>query len=135
MSASSENIAKKMKAEKTVGHSTSAGHSMHTIDILTSDGSVNLSQAGTPIHLGSSENLSQDQQRKNNVTSTEARVRSGYGYALGTSGYGWVRTQQKKKFGKKIGYVWVRIGCGWVRFGYESGTDLNISSSFFFFLR
>ncbi|OIV94586.1 hypothetical protein TanjilG_25648 [Lupinus angustifolius] len=85
VSASSENIAKKMKSPKTTGPSNSAGYSMHMQDLLTGDGyssyevstqeqkehklsSANSSQAGPPIHLDSSVNLSHDQGSKSNVT-------------------------------------------------------------------
>ncbi|XP_061336420.1 uncharacterized protein LOC133283560 isoform X2 [Gastrolobium bilobum] len=90
-SASSENLAKKMKLGKTIDHSSSAGHSMHTLDLLTGDGcssseilpqkqkeeyklgSANSSQTGPAIRLDSSENLSQDQGYKNNVTTQKRR--------------------------------------------------------------
>lgn len=84
-SSSSENLAKKMKAEITICPSTSAVHSMHMQDLLTGDGyssyeistqeqkerklgSANLSQAGPPIRVDSTVNLTQDQGCKNNVT-------------------------------------------------------------------
>ncbi|KAL5054418.1 hypothetical protein RYX36_035100 [Vicia faba] len=78
-SASSENLAKKMKVEKINGHRSSTGHSMHMPDLLTGygcsssemlskkqneeykAGSASSSQAGPTIHLDSSANLSQNQ--------------------------------------------------------------------------
>lgn len=84
-SVSSENLAKRMKVEKIIGHSSSTGHSMHMPDLLTGDGcssseilsqkqkeeykvgSANSSQVGPTIHLDSSVNLSQEQIYKNNI--------------------------------------------------------------------
>ncbi|QHO58775.1 hypothetical protein HN51_013124 [Arachis hypogaea] len=68
VSASRENLAEKMNTAQTTDNITSDGHSMHSIDRLTSDGSTSSSQTTNPIHLGSSENLNQDQQLKNRVT-------------------------------------------------------------------
>ncbi|KAJ1376351.1 Tetratricopeptide-like helical domain superfamily [Sesbania bispinosa] len=90
VSASSENFSKKMKAEKTIGHSSSAGHSMHTPDLLTGDdcsssemltqkqkeyklGSADSSQAGPAICLDSSVKISQSQGYKGNVI-TQKRI-------------------------------------------------------------
>lgn len=85
MSASSENLTKRMKVENIIAHSSSTGHSMHMPDLLTGNGcssseilsqkqkeeykagSVNSSQAGPTIPLDSSVNLSQDQIYKNNI--------------------------------------------------------------------
>ncbi|MED6135150.1 hypothetical protein PIB30_043507 [Stylosanthes scabra] len=67
-SASSESLAEKINTIQTVDNSSSAGHSMHSINRVTSDGSTSSSQAGNPIHLDSSGRLCQDQQRKNSVT-------------------------------------------------------------------
>ncbi|XP_047174045.1 uncharacterized protein LOC124841760 [Vigna umbellata] len=73
-STSSENLSKKMKAEKNQGHSSSAGHFMDVLELGTGDGSnsseiltqkhkelalANSSQAGSAIHLDSSKNFSQ----------------------------------------------------------------------------
>lgn len=85
VSASSENLTKRMKVENIIAHSSSTGHSMHMPDLLTGNGcssseilsqkqkeeykagSVNSSQAGPTIPLDSSVNLSQDQIYKNNI--------------------------------------------------------------------
>ncbi|RDX81946.1 Hepatocyte growth factor-regulated tyrosine kinase substrate, partial [Mucuna pruriens] len=90
-SASIENLSKKMKAEKTVGHGSSAGHTMDMLDILTGDGcnsseiltqkhkeyklgSANTSQAGPAIHLDSSVNFNQDQGYKYSDTTQKKEV-------------------------------------------------------------
>ncbi|KAK7400445.1 hypothetical protein VNO78_11653 [Psophocarpus tetragonolobus] len=82
-STSSENVSKKMKAEKSIGHGSSYGHSMDMLDLLTGDGSnsseivtqnhteyklgsANLSQAGPAIHLNSSVNFNQGQGYRSN---------------------------------------------------------------------
>lgn len=85
VSASSENLTKRMKVENITAHSSSTGHSMHMPDLLAGNGcrsseilsqkqkeeykagSVNSSQAGPNIPLDSSVNLSQDQIYKNNI--------------------------------------------------------------------
>jgi hypothetical protein len=83
VSASSENLAKRMKVENIIGHSSSTGDSMHMPDLLTGDdcsssevlsvkkeykvGSANSSQTGPTIGLDSSVNLSQDPIYKSNV--------------------------------------------------------------------
>ncbi|WJX46340.1 hypothetical protein P8452_33153 [Trifolium repens] len=84
VSASSENLAKRMKVENIIGHSSSTGDSMHMPDLLTGDdcsssevlsvkkeeykvGSANSSQTGPTIGLDSSVNLSQDPICKSNV--------------------------------------------------------------------
>ncbi|XP_057421843.1 uncharacterized protein LOC130715743 [Lotus japonicus] len=92
MSSSSENLAKKMKAEKTISHSSAVGHPMPMLDLLTSDDcsssdistqkqkehkllSADSSQAGpAKIQLDSSVNLSQNQEYKNNFTAQQRRV-------------------------------------------------------------
>ncbi|GAU45352.1 hypothetical protein TSUD_84750 [Trifolium subterraneum] len=84
VSASSENLAKRMKVENIIGHSSSTGHSMHMPELPTGDdcsssevlskkkeeykvGSANSSQTGPTIGLDSSANLSQDPIYKSNV--------------------------------------------------------------------
>ena len=85
VSASSENLTKRMKVENIIAHSSSTGHSMPMPDLLTGNGcssseilsqkqkeeykagSVNSSQAGPTIPLDSLLNLSQDQIYKNNI--------------------------------------------------------------------
>ncbi|MED6144373.1 hypothetical protein PIB30_015155 [Stylosanthes scabra] len=65
---SRESLAEKMNTIKTIDNSSSAGHSIHSINRVTGDGSASSSHSGNPIHLDSSRSLSQDQQRKNSVT-------------------------------------------------------------------
>ncbi|KAG4999433.1 hypothetical protein JHK87_020505 [Glycine soja] len=90
-STSSENLSKKMKAEKNIGHSSSAGHSTDMVDLLTGDGSnmseiltkkhteyklgsANSSQADPAIHLNSSVNFNQDRGFKNSDTTEKREV-------------------------------------------------------------
>ncbi|KAL3010928.1 hypothetical protein AAZX31_07G172700 [Glycine max] len=90
-STSSENLSKKMKAEKIIGHSSSAGHSMDMVDLLASDDSnmseiftqkhkeyklcsANSSQADPTIHLDTSVNFNQDRGFKNSDTTQKREV-------------------------------------------------------------
>ncbi|KAK7368912.1 hypothetical protein VNO80_10945 [Phaseolus coccineus] len=90
-STSSENLSKRMKAAKTIGHSSSAGRSMATLDLLTGDScnsseiltqkhkecklaSANSSQAGSAIHLDSKDNFSQYEGYKNRDTTQKGEV-------------------------------------------------------------
>ncbi|XP_068469910.1 uncharacterized protein [Phaseolus vulgaris] len=90
-STSSENLSKRMKAEKTIGHGSSAGHSMDMLDLLTGDSSnsseiltqkhkecklasANSSQAGSAIHLDSKDNFSQYEGYKNRDTTQKGGV-------------------------------------------------------------
>ncbi|TKY59379.1 Vacuolar protein sorting-associated protein 27 [Spatholobus suberectus] len=90
-STSSENLSKKMKAEKSIGHSSSAGHPMDILDLLTGDGcsssemltqkhqeyklgSANSSQVVPAIHLDSKVNFNQDQGYKNSDTTPKREV-------------------------------------------------------------
>ncbi|PNX92481.1 FYVE zinc finger protein [Trifolium pratense] len=91
VSASSENLAKRMKVENIIGHSSSTGHSMHMPDLLTGDdcsssevlskknkeykvGSANSSQTGPTIGLDSSVNLSQELIYKSSVATQRIKV-------------------------------------------------------------
>ncbi|CAJ1936258.1 unnamed protein product [Sphenostylis stenocarpa] len=90
-STSSEKLSKKMKADKTIGYVSSAGHSMDMVDLLTGDGgnsseiltekhkdyklgSANSSQAGPAVHLDSTENFSQYQGYQTSVTTQKGEV-------------------------------------------------------------
>ncbi|XP_027346098.1 uncharacterized protein LOC113857950 isoform X2 [Abrus precatorius] len=81
VSDSSEHLSKKLKAEKTTGYSSSGGHYMHTLDLLTGDGcnsseiltqkqkeeklgSANSSLARPALHLDPSVNFSEDTTQK-----------------------------------------------------------------------
>ncbi|XP_029124550.1 protein MLP1 homolog isoform X2 [Cajanus cajan] len=87
-STSSENLSKKMKAEKSIGRSSSSDHAMDMLDLPTGNSSeistqkhkeyklglANSSQAGPAIHLDSSVNFHQDQEYINSNTTQKRDV-------------------------------------------------------------